>query len=170
MVPKMPGGIFLRTALVSLLLLIGQQSSPAAGVGIPQAVNLAETGQLSRQQGVPVIVFVSRDACPYCRTLRNSILGPMFAADKFEQRAILLEVSLDRVEPMTGFDNRQVTAHAFGEFYNAGITPTLLFLDAEGREIGKRLVGISNLELYGYYLQQSMEEAALAIRQETPKG
>jgi hypothetical protein len=91
-------------------------------------------------------------------------------ADKFEQHAILVEVSLDRVEPMTGFDNSQVTAKAFGEFYNAGITPTLLFLDSEGREIGKRLVGISNLELYGYYLQKSIDEALLTIRSETPRG
>jgi len=156
--------MYQRASLALLFLLLGQQFSLAASVEIPQAVNLSETGQLSRQQSIPVIVFVSRDACPYCRTLRKSILGPMFAAEKFEQRAILLEVSLDRVDSFKGFGAKKVTAQAFGEHYNAGITPTLLFLDSEGREIGKRLVGISNLELYGYYLQQSINEATQAIR------
>jgi len=154
----------LRIALISLLALLAQPALFAAGSEIPVANNLAESGQLSRQQGVPVIVFVSRDACPYCRTLRGSILKPMFTTGKFEQRAILVEISLDRLEPLTGFENGSITARAFGELYRSEITPTLLFLDSEGREIAKRIVGISNLELYGFYLQKSIDEALRAIR------
>ena len=160
---KAPGGLFVRIAMAMLLPLIAQQSLLASGAEIPQADNLAEVANLSRQQGIPSIVFVSRDACPYCRTLRETILGPMLAADKFENRAILVEVSLDRVEPLTGFDSNQLTAKDFGANYRAEITPTLLFLDYEGGEIGKRIVGISNLELYGYYLQKSIDQALLAI-------
>lgn len=156
--------MYLRTALVSLLLLIGPRFLFAVEGDIPAASNLALTGQMSRQQEIPAVVFVSRDACPYCRTLRNKILKPMLAADKFEQRAILLEVSLDGGGLLTDFENKQVTAKRFGEFYNAEITPTLLFLDSEGREIGKRIIGISNLELYGHYLQKSIDEALLAMR------
>jgi len=155
--------MFARIAMAILLPLIAQQSLLASGAEIPQAGNLAEVARLSRQQGIPVIVFVSRDACPYCRTLRNTVLGPMSAADRFENRAILTEVSLDRVEPLTGFANKQLTAKEFGAHYRAEITPTLLFLDSEGREIGKRIVGISNLELYGFYLQKSIDQALLAI-------
>jgi len=154
----------LQVALVSLLLLLCPQSSIAVEGEIPSADNFAETGRLLRQQGIPAVVFVSRDACPYCRTLRNKVLKPMFAADKFEQRAILLELSLDRSTPLTDFENRQVTAKEFGESYGAEITPTLLFLDAEGREIGKRIIGISNLDLYGHYLQKSIDDALLAMR------
>lgn len=170
MVSSLTGSKRLRTALVSLLILIGQPSLFAAGLEIPKPNNLAEIGQLSRQQGVPVIVFVTREACPYCRKLRDTILNPMFAADKFEQKAILVEVSLDRVDPLTGFKKNQIAAKAFAELYKAGITPTLLFLDSEGDEIGKRLVGISNLEFYGYYLQRSIDEALMVIRSATPRG
>ena len=155
--------MFFRIAMAMLLPLIAQQSLLASETEIPQADNLAEVGRLSRQQGIPAIVFVSRDACPYCRTLRETILGPMLAADKFGDRAILVEISLDRVEPLTGFANTQVTAKDFAGRYRAEITPTLLFLDFEGREIGKRIVGISNLELYGYYLQKSIDQALQAI-------
>ncbi|MDX2418832.1 MAG: thioredoxin fold domain-containing protein [Xanthomonadales bacterium] len=160
----MAASIYVRTALISLLVLIAQPPLYAAEREIPPVNNFAEIGHLSLQQGIPVVVFVSRDACPYCRTLRDQILKPMLAADKFAHRAILVEVSLDRVDPITGFEKGQVTAKGFGEFYGAEITPTLLFLDSEGREIGKRLIGISNLELYGHYLQKSIDEALLAIR------
>ena len=160
--------MYLRTALVLLLVVICQQSLFAAGGEIPQANNLAEIGRLSSQQDIPAVVFVSRDACPYCRTLRDSILKPMLAAGKFELKGILVEVSLDRVDPMTGFENNQMTAQEFADHYRAGITPTLLFLDSEGREIGKRIVGISNLELYGFYLQKSIDEALQTIGSENP--
>lgn len=160
----------LATVLISLLALVGTQFLSAAGVEIPPANNLSEIGRISLQQNIPVIVFVSRDACPYCRTLRDTILGPMLTANKFEHRAILMELSLDRVETLTGFENKQMTAGAFGELYQAEITPTLLFLDSNGREISKRIVGISNLEFYGHYLQKSTDQALLAIRSEAQKN
>ncbi len=161
-------GMCVLTAFLTLLVSLGAQSSFAAQRAIPPADNLAEIGLLSRQQGIPVIVFVSRDACPYCRTLRHEVLEPMLAADKFEKRAILVEISLDRVEPLTGFGNRPMTAKDFAEVYRSEITPTLLFLDSGGREISKRRVGISNLELYGHYLQESIDKALQVIRKETP--
>lgn len=154
----------LRTAVITLLLLLGPQPSIAVESEIPSADNFAETGRLLRQQDIPAIVFVSRDACPYCRTLRDKVLKPMFAAEKFEHKAILVEVSLDRSDLLTDFENRQVTAKEFGEYYSAEITPTLLFLNPEGREIGKRIIGISNLDLYGHYLQKSIDQALQAMR------
>lgn len=166
----MTTGKRLAITIILFLALIGAKSLCAAGVEIPPVTNLSETGLISQQQGIPVIVFVSRDACPYCRTLRYSILGPMLAADKFKDRAILVEVSLDRVDPFTGFENQQMTAKAFGQFYRAEITPTLLFLDSEGREIGKRIIGISNLEFYGHYLQKSIDQALLALRSGNPEN
>lgn len=160
--------MYIRHALISLLVIITQPPLFAAEREIPPANSFAEIGHLSVQQGIPVVVFVARDACPYCRTLRDQILKPMLVADKFAHRAILVEVSLDRVDPITGFENSQLTARDFGELYRAEITPTLLFLDSEGREIGRRLTGISNLELYGYYLQKSIDEALLAMRPGNP--
>ena len=96
---------------------------------IPQADNLLEVGKSAKQLGVPTVVFVSRDACPYCRSLRQSVLGPMYAANKFENKALLVEISLDEQQLITGFDGQQVSAKEFGELYKAQITPTLLFLD-----------------------------------------
>jgi thioredoxin-related protein len=158
---KAPG--YSRVVLVVFLIFIIQPFALAAKIEIPRAENLAEIARLSREQGLPVLVFVSRDACPYCRTLRDSILGPMYGADKFEQRVILVEVNLDRPDPLSGFDGKPVSARAFAEFYKAAITPTLLFLDADGQELGKRRVGISNLELYGFYLDQSIDDSLLKL-------
>lgn len=168
MVSTRRAGLAKFCAVMLLSAIAGQHTTLASADGIRAVDNLAQAGQTSQQQGIPTVVFVSREACPYCRTLRDEILLPMQRADKFENRAILVEVSLDRVEPLTGFDGSPATAQAFGDLYQAQITPTLLFLDPQGREISKRIVGISNLELYGYYLQESIDTALRSIRSETP--
>lgn len=170
MLAQLKTGLTSYSAVMLLLLFAGPQSPAIAADGIPAVDNLALTGQSSAQERVPTLVFVSREACPYCRTLRDEILLPMQRADKFESRAFLVEVSLDRVEPLTGFDGKPTTGQAFGDAYQAQITPTLLFLDAQGREISQRIVGISNLELYGYYLQQSIDTALEAIRAGAPES
>ena len=168
MFAKIAPASFFRTALCMSFLFAAPQSVLAGEPEIPRAENLLVTGGISRQMEVPTIVFVSRDACPYCRTLHEKILDPMIRANKFDQRAILVELSLDRAEPLTGFDGEPITAQAFGRLYEAVITPTLLFLDAEGSEISRRLVGISNLELYGFYLQESIDQALRSLRGGTP--
>lgn len=168
MLAKLKTGLAKYSAVTMLLMIAGQHAAPALADDIPAVDNLALAAQSSKQQGVPTVVFVSREACPYCRTLRDELLLPMQRADKFENRALLVEVSLDRAEPLTGFDEQPTTAQAFGDVYQAQITPTLLFLDPQGREISSRIVGISNLELYGYYLQESIDSALQVIRSATP--
>jgi len=171
MISTLKSGFVHNSAVMMLLLMLGSgQSLAASGDDIPAVGNLARAGESSQQQGVPTVIFVSREACPYCRTLRDEILLPMQRAGKFDNKAVLLEVSLDRVEPLTGFDGQQTTAQAFGDLYQAQITPTLLFLDPQGQEISRRIVGISNLELYGYYLQQSIDVALQVIRSAAPES
>jgi len=141
----------------------------AADPSLPSPDSMKDVAQRSIERDIPIVVFISRDACPYCRTLRNSILAPMIAADKFDRRAMVVEVSLDRIDAMTGFDGGRTTARAFGEAYQAQITPTLLFLDSEGLEISKRRVGIPNLEFYTHYLNESINEALLVVQGRSDK-
>lgn len=145
--------------LMVFMVLLFPSSAYAVETEIPRAENLAQIARSSAQQRLPVVVFVSRDACPYCRTLRNSVLVPMHAAGRFENRAILVEVNVDQTVPLTGFDGEPVNAKDFAEQYRARITPTLLFLDEHGKQLSKPRVGISNLELYGFYLNQSIDES-----------
>lgn len=130
---------------------------------------MKDVAQQSIERGVPIVVFISREACPYCRTLRNSILEPMIAANRFDRRAMLVEVNLDHTGAITDFDGGRTTAREFGEAYQAQITPTLLFLDSDGFEISKRRVGIPNLEFYTHYLNESITEALLVVQGRSDK-
>lgn len=153
------GRTYSRNLLMILLVLLYAPIGYASQTDIPRVENLAQIARSSAQQGLPVVVFVSREGCPYCRTLRNAILAPMHKANSFDNRAILVEVNLDQAVPLIGFDGEPVSTKVFAEQYRAGITPTLLFLDEDGKQLSQPRVGISNLELYGFYLNRSIDES-----------
>jgi hypothetical protein len=59
---------------------------------------------------------------------------------------------------------------AFARRYGAEVMPTLLFLDGKGRELADRIVGISNIEYYGFYLDKAIASATKAMAEsETTK-
>lgn len=149
----------LRHAFMALLVLACPLVAFADVVEIPRAENLALAADADAPRALPVVVFVSRDGCPYCRTLRESVLAPMYTAGRFEQRALLLEINVDRKTPLIGFDGKPVLAKDFADQYKAHITPTLLFLDAQGNQLSTPRVGISNLDFYVYYLNRSIDES-----------
>ena len=61
------------------------------------------------------------------------------------------------------FHGRLVSGRDFAEGYHAAITPTLLFLNSAGDEVTDRIVGISNLEYYGFYLNRAIDTARSRI-------
>jgi len=107
----------------------------------------------------PIVVFVTQRGCHFCEQLRQQVLQPMIKGDRLSDRVILREVSLDQGIEFYDFEGSLVTGREFAGRYDAAITPTLLFLDARGREAGKRIVGISNIEYYGFYLDKAIAAA-----------
>ena len=45
------------------------------------------------------------------------------------------------------------------------MTPTLLFVDSQGRELAERMVGVTTLEFYGGYLDQAIDASSDKLRE-----
>ena len=146
-----------------ICLLITLMAMPTFGSEIKRSENLQKSAQLARQKGLPIILFVSRDACPYCERLRESVLLPMLGSEQFDNSAMLVELNIDGTNPVTGFDGRSSTAADIAASYKAQITPTLLFLGFEGQEITGRRIGVPNLEYYRFYLDKSIQDAGVKL-------
>ena len=111
----------------------------------------------------PIVVFITQHGCHFCEQLRQQVLHPMIRGDGLNDRVILREVSLDQGIEFSDFEGSLVTGRNFAGRYDAAITPTLLFLDARGREASKRIVGISTIEFYGFYLDKAIASATQAV-------
>ena len=119
----------------------------------------------SDREAIPIIIFVSQHDCPYCEVLRTQVVYPMIRGGEFENRALLREVSLDPGRFLIGFDGNEIEGRLFADGYGASVTPTLLFLGPDGTEIAKRIVGISNIEYYPFYLNKAIDSALAVLGQ-----
>lgn len=88
----------------------------------------------------------------------------MIRAGELSDKAIIREVSLDAGFTLEDFSGTEVSGRQFASRYAAVVTPTLLFLDAGGTQIAEKMVGISNIEFYGFYLLKSLESARTQLK------
>jgi len=156
---------FVTTAILAGFLMVtacsGETSEPRPP--IESARSLQVDAQTVAEKKLPLVVFVSQHGCEFCHLLREKVLHPMIAAGELQDRIILREVSLDDGFSLGDFDGKNVSGREFADRYGAVVTPTLLFLDGQGREVAEKMVGINNVEYYGFYLDKSIESATTEL-------
>ena len=134
------------------------------GKVVPEATDLKVLGDLARKQQLPIMLMVSQQDCPYCVLLKSDILNPMMISGDYVDRVIIAELTIDQGGSITDFDGKTVSPRDVAVRYNSTFSPTLLFLDANGRQVRKRMVGVNTIEMYGYYVDESIDAAVKAIR------
>ena len=137
-----------------------------AEVHIQLTDNLVTTGNLSRQRQVPILLMVSGIDCTFCASLKEEYLEPMLRNTEYEKKVIIREVIIDDGSDLLDFDGKRISGNDVSLRYNANLTPTLLFIDHQGKELAERVVGYTTPEMYGYYLDRSIDQALDNLRQE----
>jgi thioredoxin-related protein len=146
--------------LAASLLLMQAASVHSAGPGqLKQALNLQRDGQLAARQGTPLLLMVSREECPFCEQMKKEILQPMELSGEYRDRVLIRELLVDDWRPVVNFQGHKQSAADLAAGYKAGLTPTLLFLDSEGKELTQRMIGINTIELFGLYLDTAIDAA-----------
>lgn len=150
--------------LTLLLCLI----SPAVfAAGMPMAENLQQTyakaGHDQTGKDKVVLMLVSQPNCTYCLQISEEILKPMLISGDYKGTTVFSELEINTGKEITDFAGQAVDATKFARRYNAWATPTLLFLDGEGNEVAEKMVGINTLELYGYYVDRSINRGFVSL-------
>ena len=145
-------GIFLS------LLLTGVVSSSDISSMVYIEDLREEARQVSDNELVLLIEFSSAD-CPYCRELEQDFLLPMQRNAGYGKKVLIRSVSLDAYETIIDFDGRSIPTSKFASRYNVMVTPTMVFLDARGNEVSKKLVGIWSTDYFGGYIDERIDEA-----------
>ncbi len=133
-------------------------------VEVPIARDLAADAVLARRANVPILLVFSQDHCPFCKTLKREIIRPMILSGEYLDRVIFRELFIDEGEMVQDFWGGLLEAAEVGKRYNIWVTPTLLFLDPDGKELTKRILGVNTLEMYGYYVDKALDEALTNLR------
>lgn len=126
--------------------------------------NFQELGQLMSKFNQPVLVAFVADYCGYCRQLEKDYLKPMAKNSAYATRILIRTVDIAGTQDLIDFTGNMLSPSDFANNYQANITPTLVFLDKQGKEIAERLVGYNSPDYYGVDLDKSIEQAIQHIQ------
>lgn len=88
----------------------------------------------------------------------------MLLGGEYNDKIIIRKLLLDNGSQLTDFTGKTQAATLLSDHYRVYITPTILFVDADGKEVAERMIGINTVELFGGYLDDCIDTALLAIR------
>lgn len=153
--------------LAALLALLGPWAAAAAPDPREALLtrDLAEVGARAAARDIPIVLLMSASYCGYCDRVREEFLVPMVISDAYHDRALLAELPIDG-GLVTDFDGTRRLAEAVAERYGVSLVPVLLFLDGDGREVARRMVGLGTVDFYGAYLEAAIDQARAAIAAE----
>ena len=117
-------------------------------------------GQRACEENKVMVIMVSRESCPYCVKLKKEIFVPEVKYGELNKKWLLRELQIDGGNKHIGFDGKEIESVKYAMSIKATLTPTVLFLDKTGKEIGKRIVGTGGaMEFYDFYLKRSINQA-----------
>jgi thioredoxin-related protein len=136
-----------RRALLRAMALLGALCGPAlapAQTPSPHAIDIPpwfldsfldikDEGATVAKDGKRLMLYFGQDGCPYCRELMQTSFTQKPIVDKLRQHfeAVALNIFGDR--EVTWIDGQRFTEKAFARHLKVQFTPTLLFLDEQGR-------------------------------------
>ncbi len=151
-------------AALTFVIPVGASALTPEGVEIHLARDLQAAGVRAGARQIPILLVVTQEHCPFCHRIKEEILRPMLISGDYENRVLIRELLIDPGETTRDFLGRQRDARDFADDYKVWVTPTLLYLGPDGRELRPRILGINTLEMYGYYVDEGIEEALQRLR------
>jgi thioredoxin-related protein len=92
--------------------------------------------------GKRTVLYFYQDGCPYCKKLLEENFGQRAITDKTRDNFDVIAINIWGDREVTSFDGETTTEKQFAESLRVMFTPTMLFLDEQGKVV---------LRVNGYY-------------------
>ena len=116
------------------------------GSSIPQLQSFQRVAETARARNVPILVQFCSFWCRHCDVMEQQVLKPMMLNNRYRERILLKKLEVDGDLMITDFDGSQYSSEEISKLYNVDFYPTLVFFDANGREISQRIVGMASVD------------------------
>ena len=134
--------------------LAGASEYPSA---LQEESDFETLSQEMKQKSLGLVLMFHAAHCPYCALMENEILSPMVKSGDYDDKVIIRKLQIDEARDVKDFDGKTVEPSDISDRYGATLTPTLVFLDANGNEKAKKMIGINTVELFGAYLDDKID-------------
>jgi len=134
-------------------------------VEIKTVRDLSAIADQARRTGKIIMLEVSASYCSYCDLLEEEIIKPMLRSGDYKDSVLIRQLKMDNLSTIKDINGNDTTPAALAAAYHVKLTPTLLFLDADGNEVAKRIPGVYSLDFFGGYVDEALAKGLRTIRQ-----
>ena len=163
----------IRKLLLGVLLVSaagGVRSEALEDIRIREVNDLRAEAQQARQRQLPILLMFAADHCAYCHVVEDDFLEPMLRSGEYEDKVLIRKLDLDNYAQLTDFDGSRIDPGELAGRYDISVTPTLVFIDAEGRQLAAKMVGLTTPDFYGGYIDQAIETALERLNRRRSKN
>ncbi len=150
---------------LSLVLFSHMGQADAQQLQIEKVSNFQTLSKQMKMDNVVLVLEFSSKHCRYCKQLENEILKPMLFSGDYEGLIQIKKIGIDSKKLVKGFKGEMISGKALAAKMNIILTPTLVFLNAEGKEVSERIVGINTPEMFSAYVDAAIDEAHQSLSQ-----
>ena len=147
-----------------LLLLISVNSFAENDSVVIEENNFQQLAQKMKQENRGLVLMLHAEHCTYCQQMDEEILSPMVLSGEYDKRVFIRKLQIDEARDVIDFSGKTVEPSDISLQYNAMLTPTLVFLNYQGKEVVKQMVGINTIELFGAYLDKEIDDMMKLIQ------
>jgi len=155
---------FLKLCLAYLLLSIqlNVHANNQTHTQISPTVEVVSDLRVLKQQvnssGLPVVLLLATEDCSYCQAIKENYLLPMSMSDEFKSKALIRQIYVEDFSYLRNLRGEIVGGDQIGIKYRLDVIPTVLFIDADGKELADRIVGVTNIDFYGSLLEERIAQ------------
>lgn len=121
---------------------------------------------IAEQQQLPILLYFASENCRYCRFVEEEQLKPMLRNRAYDKKIIVRRIYAADYASIYDFNGKITTGSHLASRYQAPLTPTLVFVDHQGKEIAPRIVGVVSPDYYSAELDDSINLSLITVKQQ----
>lgn len=152
--------------LISILFLFvtGSVSLASDESAVMEVENFKQLSKQMKQENMGLVMMLHAENCSYCEMMDEKILSPMERSGEYTNRVFIRKLQIDKPENVIDFKGNEVSAFTLADGYDSRLTPTLVFLDANGEEKALKIIGINSIDLFSASVDEQIDELLNTIK------
>lgn len=147
-------------SLGGLLLTVLMSAAQADDWELKEAKDFSALSAQSKKDHLPIAIYFNMTKINGSKRLKEMAILPMIENGLLDGYVHMVQVTVDQPdERIKDFYGEPVKPKFFQDMYNVTSIPSIVFVDADGNEISKRMTNSGAYDYVPYYLKQRINQA-----------
>jgi len=154
--------MFLELKIVRFILFLWLSMLSFSAISethIETVKDLRVLKQQSEPENLPVLLLMTTEDCSYCVAIRNNYLIPMVESGEYASTILFRQLYIEDFSFLRNMEGKLIAGDSIALKYDVEVTPTILFINSDGEELGERIVGINSIDFFDELLKTHISKA-----------